>query len=113
MFKNKFVEVVCDTGQRGNREGRIMLVHRLEDNTFYTTSKKNLRKKIKKNPKTYGEQPKGYFTRHSKHGKRYVAQVYATVDGKKIWKVLGTFGTPEEAHAKYLLYKKEHNHEQH
>lgn len=39
MFKNKFVEVICDTGVSGNAEGRIMLVHRLWNDSYFTVPK--------------------------------------------------------------------------
>lgn len=110
MFKNKFIEVMCDTGETGNPEGRIMLVHRLWDNTYYTAPKKYLKKKIRQDAEYYGApfdlNAKGYIIRKSKHGLRYVAIAKRKKNGRLVKKTLGTFDTPKEAHEEYLKYRK-------
>lgn len=110
MFKNKFIKVMCDTGETGNSEGRIMLVHRLWNDTYYTAPRKYLKKKMKQNAEYYGApfnpNIKGYIVRKSKHSLRYVAVVKRKENGRLIKKTLGTFDTPEEAHKEYANYQK-------
>lgn len=110
MFKNKFVEVICDTGVSGNAEGRIMLVHRLWNDSYFTVPKKYLKKKVKQNAQYYGApfapNAKGYIVRKSKHGLRYVAVVKRKENGRLVRKTLGTFDTPKEAHKEYINYQK-------